>query len=209
MTGLVCIFGGTFDPVHYGHLKPLAELQQQLAVETIHIVPASIPPHRPQPQANTAQRVKMLELALADYPGFRLDTRELERSGPSWMVDTLKSFRKQYPDSSLCLIVGSDAFNGLRSWYHWQEIPDLANIIVVERAGQQHAFPQWAQDYLVDNADLLRARKSSCVMPVTTTGYNISATDIRRRMHQGDNVDGMMPGKVLRYIREQGLYQDG
>ena len=160
MRRLICLFGGTFDPVHYGHLKPLDELQQYLAADAVHVLPASVPPHRPAPLASSEQRLNMLQLALREYPGFILDSRELERSGPSWTVLTLQSFRQQYPDASLCLVMGSDAFNGLTSWYHWQQIPQLANIIVIERAGMETATrPDWATEHLVRDVDSLREQQ--------------------------------------------------
>ena len=208
MRRLICLFGGTFDPVHYGHLKPLNELQQYLAADAVYVLPASIPPHRPAPQASSEQRQNMLQLALREYPGFILDSRELERSGPSWTVLTLQSFRQQYPDASLCLVMGSDAFNGLSSWYHWQQIPQLANIIVIERAGMETAKrPDWATEHLVRDVDSLRESKSSSILYVSLKGYDISATEIRQRMAQKLDVTGMLPDKVIDYIRQNGIYQ--
>ncbi|MGB5224946.1 MAG: nicotinate-nucleotide adenylyltransferase [Arenicellales bacterium] len=208
MRRLICLFGGTFDPVHYGHLKPLNELQQYLAADAVHVLPASVPPHRPAPLASSEQRQNMLQLALREYPGFILDSRELERSGPSWTVLTLQSFRQQYPDASLCLVMGSDAFNGLSSWYHWQQIPQLANIIVIERAGMETAKrPDWATEHLVRDVDSLRESKSSSILFVSLKGYDISATEIRQRMAQKLDVTGMLPDKVIDYIRQNGIYQ--
>lgn len=208
MQRLICLFGGTFDPVHYGHLKPLNELQQYLAADAVYVLPASIPPHRPAPQASSEQRQNMLQLALREYPGFILDSRELERSGPSWTVLTLQSFRQQYPDASLCLVMGSDAFNGLSSWYHWQQIPQLANIIVIERAGMETAKrPDWATEHLVRDVDSLRESKSSSILYVSLKGYDISATEIRQRMAQKLDVTGMLPDNVIDYIRQNGIYQ--
>lgn len=208
MQRLICLFGGTFDPVHYGHLKPLNELQQYLAADAVYVLPASIPPHRPAPQASSEQRQNMLQLALREYPGFILDSRELERSGPSWTVLTLQSFRQQYPDASLCLVMGSDAFNGLSSWYHWQQIPQLANIIVIERAGMKTAKrPDWATEHLVRDVDSLRESKSSSILFVSLKGYDISATEIRQRMAQKLDVTGMLPDNVIDYIRQNGIYQ--
>ena len=208
MRRLICLFGGTFDPVHYGHLKPLNELQQYLAADAVYVLPASVPPHRPAPQASSEQRQNMLQLALREYPGFILDSRELERSGPSWTVLTLQSFRQQYPDASLCLVMGSDAFNGLSSWYHWQQIPQLANIIVIERAGMKTAKrPDWATEHLVRDVDSLRESKSSSILFVSLKGYDISATEIRQRMAQKLDVTGMLPDKVIDYIRQNGIYQ--
>ena len=208
MRRLICLFGGTFDPVHYGHLKPLNELQQYLAADAVHVLPASVPPHRPAPLASSEQRQTMLQLALREYPGFILDSRELERSGPSWTVLTLQSFRQQYPDASLCLVMGSDAFDGLSSWYHWQQIPQLANIIVIERAGMKTAKrPDWATEHLVRDVDSLRESKSSSILYVSLKGYDISATEIRQRMAQKLDVTGMLPDNVIDYIRQNGIYQ--
>ncbi len=208
MRRLICLFGGTFDPVHYGHLKPLNELQQYLAADAVHVLPASVPPHRPAPLASSEQRQTMLQLALREYPGFILDSRELERSGPSWTVLTLQSFRQQYPDASLCLVMGSDAFDGLSSWYHWQQIPQLANIIVIERAGMKTAKrPEWATEHLVRDVDSLRESKSSSILFVSLKGHDISATEIRQRMAHKLDVTGMLPDKVIDYIRQNGIYQ--
>ncbi|MEA1890512.1 MAG: nicotinate-nucleotide adenylyltransferase [Pseudomonadota bacterium] len=207
MPGLICLYGGTFDPVHYGHLKPLHELQQKLAADAFYILPASIPPHRPAPQASSRQRVEMLQLALQDYPDFILDSRELERSGPSWTVLTLQSFRRQYPDDSLCLVMGSDAFAGLPTWYHWQEIFQLANIIVIERAGEAaFSTPDWAAAYMIDDMSRLRDRKCASILPVRLQGYDISATDIRKRLNEGRDIDDMLPAEVIDYIHQCGLY---
>lgn len=209
MSRLICLYGGTFDPVHYGHLKPLDELQQKLAADAVYILPASIPPHRPVPQASSQQRVEMLQLALREYPDFILDSRELERSGPSWTVPTLQSFRQQYPEDNLCLVMGSDAFASLPTWYHWKEILQLAHIIVIERAGELACSKlDWATEYIVDDVAVLRDRKCSSVMPVSLKGYDISATDIRQRLNEGRDIDGMLSDEVLDYIRRNGLYQN-
>lgn len=208
MPRLICLFGGTFDPIHYGHLKPLEELQQYLAADAIHILPASVPPHRPPPQASSRQRLDMLQLALRDYPGFILDTRELERSGPSWTVLTLQSFRQQYPDDSLCLVMGSDAFKDLPAWYHWQQIPQLAHVIVIERAGMETVSrPLWATDHLVDDVEILRKSHCSGILFVSLNGYDISATEIRQRLHTRQDVTGMLPQQVIKYIYQNRLYQ--
>lgn len=210
MPRLICLFGGTFDPVHYGHLRPLRELQQIVAADAIYVIPASIPPHRAMPKASRTQRVQMLELALLEFPGFELDTLELERRGPSWTVDTLQSFRQRFPDDSLCLVMGSDAFADLPSWYHWQEIFQLAHIIVIQRAGMKTiSMPEWAIHRVVGDAARLRVQLSSCILPVNLKEYDISATEIRRRLAAGKDVSNMLPEKVINYIQQQKLYLDG
>ncbi|GBE08901.1 nicotinate-nucleotide adenylyltransferase [bacterium BMS3Abin11] len=209
MPRLIYLYGGTFDPVHYGHLKPLDELQQKLTADAVYILPASIPPHRPVPQASCQQRVEMLKLALREYPDFILDCRELEREGPSWTVLTLQSFQQQYPADNLCLVMGSDAFASLPTWYHWKEILQLAHIIVIQRAGELAcSMPDWATEHMVDDVTALRNRKCSSVMPVSLKGYDISATDIRQRLNEGRDIDGMLSDEVIDFIRQNGLYQN-
>lgn len=204
---LICLFGGTFDPVHYGHLRPLQELQQIVAADAIYIIPAAIPPHRPAPQATSAQRVKMLELALQEFPGFELDTLELQRAGPSWTVDTLQSFRQRFPDHSLCLVMGSDAFAGLPSWYHWQELLELAHIIVIQRAEMKNIkIPEWAVPHLVTDVALLRKQRASSIFSVSVKEYDISATEIRQRLAAGREVKGLLPEQVITYIEGHNLY---
>ena len=207
MARLICLFGGTFDPVHRGHLEPLHELQQTLMADAVHIIPASIPPHRSTPRANSRQRLEMLELALGQYPDFVLDTRELEREGPSWTVLTLQSLRKQYPDDSLCLVMGSDAFADLPTWYHWQEILDLAHIIVIERAGfEKPGRPEWATDYLREDVSSLRSSTCGGILHVSLKSVDISATDIRSRLSTGQPVTGLLSDEVITYIHKNGLY---
>ena len=207
MARLICLFGGTFDPVHRGHLEPLQELQQTLMADVVHIIPASIPPHRSTPRANSRQRLEMLELALGEYPDFVVDTRELEREGPSWTVLTLQSLRKQYPDGSLCLVMGSDAFADLPSWYHWQEILDLAHIIVIERAGfEKPGRPEWATDYLREDVSSLRSSTCGGILHVSLKSVDISATDIRSRLSTGQPVTGLLSDEVITYIHKNGLY---
>ena len=208
MHKLTCLFGGTFDPIHYGHLKPLVELQQHCSCEEVRIIPAAVPPHRPAPVASTADRLAMLRLALAEYPGFTLDSCELDRDGPSYSVLTLQALRASMPDAALCLVMGSDAFAGLPTWYHWQEIPELCHIIVIERPGEAAAgAQQWAQQRLVEDVQSLQTTTAGFVLPLRLTLLDTSATDIRQRLATGQDVKGMLPESVLDYIREQGLYR--
>jgi len=204
---LVCLFGGTFDPVHYGHLRPLAELQQRLAADAVHVIPAAVPPHRPPPEANLVQRLAMLRLALEAYPGFILDTREVERSGPSYTVLTLEQLRSEAPATRFCLVMGSDAFAGLPTWYHWTRILQLSHVIVIERPGQPAAAGQpWASAALCSDPAELRRQPSGLVWPVSLTPLAISATGIRRELQQGGDVSDKLPDRVLDYIRAQRLY---
>lgn len=208
------IFGGTFDPVHFGHLRSALELKEQLGLESVHLIPCNIPPHRTQPHASAEQRRIMLELAVAEEPELLLDGRELERSGPSYMVDTLRSLRQEYGDTrSLSLIIGADAFLGLPNWYHWQELVQLAHIVVAHRPG-------WLLDEFALDAPLqlllqqhrLSEVKQLCDAPAggvlfqPVTQLAISASDIRQRIADGGSANYLLPQPVWDYIRQQNLY---
>jgi nicotinate-nucleotide adenylyltransferase len=129
------IFGGTFDPIHYAHLRTAFELQQALRLKEIRFLPAGNPPHRDQPLADAQLRLQMVQLATAGQAGFVVDDREVRKAGPSYSVETLAELRHEYPDRSLCLIVGMDAFLSLPKWHQWRELLLLAHLVVAHRPG--------------------------------------------------------------------------
>ena len=133
------ILGGTFDPIHYGHLRPAQEVLRALDLAEIRVIPAANPPHRRPPVATPEQRLRMVELAVAGVPGFTVDDREFRRGGPSYTVLTLESLRSEFGERPLCLLMGLDAFEGIETWHQWQRLPELAHFIVMTRPGWE--FP--------------------------------------------------------------------
>ena len=129
------IFGGTFDPIHYGHLRTAFEMLEALDFEAVRFIPCGDPPHRGTTFADAGLRFRMVDAAITGQQGFVSDNRELRREGPSYSVDTLEEFRGEFPRRSLGLIVGMDAFLGLPKWYRWDEILDFAHIVVAHRPG--------------------------------------------------------------------------
>jgi nicotinate-nucleotide adenylyltransferase len=129
------IFGGTFDPIHYGHLRTALELKRALDLARLHFVPAASPPHRTAPSTDAALRLRMVQAAIAGEPGFFADDRELKRPGLSYTFDTLTSFRAEFPDRPLCLLLGMDEFLNLPYWHKWRELLDLAHVVVAQRPG--------------------------------------------------------------------------
>ena len=129
------IFGGTFDPIHYGHLRSAFELLQALDLGEIRFIPSAQPPHRDSTSAAPELRLRMVEVAVEGQAGFTVDDLEFRRDGPSYSVDTLEALRAEHAETSLCLIVGMDAYLGLTSWHRWDEILDLAHIVVAHRPG--------------------------------------------------------------------------
>ncbi len=209
---LIGIFGGTFDPVHFGHLRTALEVCEALELDEMRWVPCRQPPHRRQPVASPDDRLQMLELALQGAPDcFVLDRREMEREGPSYMVDTLASMREQWPKASLCLVLGQDAFLGLDLWHRWRELLDLSHIVVMRRPG---AFPldsnpavaEWAGLRMTAQGARLRGEPFGLVHAVEVTQLPISATAIRAILAGRRRADYLLPSQVMAYIRAKGLY---
>jgi len=209
------LFGGTFDPVHYGHLRSASEVHRALRLEEVRLVPARDPPHRGVPSASAAHRCAMLELALREFPQLSLDTRELERTGKSYTVLTLEALRAEMPRRSLVLILGVDAFAGLPQWHRWESVLQLAHIAVVTRPGAELADalqgplnPLW-QDRLILDPLELETSPAGAIYALPVTPQPISATAIRAALAQGrpDAVRGLLPAAVLDYIELHHLYR--
>lgn len=198
----LAIFGGTFDPIHLGHLSVAWEASELLDAD-VRLMPASVPPHRPSPLANAQQRVAMLRAALQKQSRLTLDTRELERSGPSYTIDTLAELRKEEGDRSLVLLLGADAFAGLPSWHRWRELFDVAHIGVLSRPGVEIT---WSDELLaeigprlIEDAAVLRALPAGKVIELSVTPLEISATRIRELLAEG---------RDPRYLLPCGLFDD-
>lgn len=213
MSDIVAVFGGTFDPVHLGHLRPALEVAEALAVSELRMMPARIPPHRGDPGASADDRVAMLERALAGQDRLVLDRRELERDGPSYSVDTLASLREEFPDRPLALVVGEDAFAGFSQWHRWQDIPALAHLVVMTRPGAPRVLDAALEDLRarcrVDDAAALHGAPAGRLLALPVTPLDIAASDIRALLAAGRDPRWLLPGPVLDYIRERGLYGAG
>lgn len=214
MSAALGILGGTFDPIHYGHLRPALELLEGLGLAAIHFVPCAIPPHRHLPVASAEQRLAMVRLALEGVAGLQADDRELHRSGPSYMVDTLESLRAERGEQPLCLILGLDAFLGLDRWHRWERILELSHVVIAHRpgwklAGQASASIQelLKMRQITDPQGLCR-EKAGMILFQAVTQLDISATSIRSRLAEGRQVRYLLPDPVLEYIERQGLYQE-
>jgi len=203
----VGIFGGTFDPIHYGHLRPAQEAMQQLLLAELRIIPAATPPHRPPPQASAAQRLAMVELAIRDCPGLRVDDRELQRGGLSYTVLTLESLRAELGRTPLCLLIGADQFRSFETWHRWQEIPELAHLVILNRPGTKAgALPAWTRGRESSDLHTLREAPAGRLAFLSVSPQDISATRIRAALARGESVQGLLPEAVLDYIRSNQVY---
>ncbi|WP_020563854.1 nicotinate-nucleotide adenylyltransferase [Methylosarcina fibrata] len=205
---MIGIFGGTFDPVHYGHLRSALEAKELFGLSEVRLIPCSVPPHRPQPVAAPFQRLQMLKLGINNRPGWVVDTRELDRAGPSYMVDTLRSLRNEFPGRPLLLFIGCDAFNGLTSWHRWQHLFEYAHLAVLTRPG---FAPQPLNEFfklrLAEEKEQLRQAPAGKLFFQPITLLDVSATRIRQAIAEKRNPDFLLPDAVLDYIRSQGLYE--
>lgn len=204
------ILGGTFDPIHYGHLRPAQEVLRALDLAEIRFVPAANPPHRDAPVAAAAQRLRMVELAVAGIPGFAVDDREIKRGGPSYTVLTLESFRRESGDRPLCLLLGVDAFEGIETWHRWQRLPELANFIVMTRPGWEFPsggkLPSWARNRLARDPSELARSGAGKIYFQAVTPQDISATRIRAALTRGEPAEAWLPPVVREYINANRLY---
>lgn len=205
------ILGGTFDPIHYGHLRPALELLEILNLVEIRFIPCRIPAHRATPSITAEQRLALTKLAIAGQTGFIVDDRELRREGPSYMVDTLASLRADVGDDTpLCLILGADAFRGLPTWHRWQRLSGFAHIVVMQRPGAVQCFPslleEWFCSHVIPDAHALRQTPSGGILFQTVTQLDISATHIRALLAHGHSPRYLLPETVLAAIYDEKLY---
>ena len=214
MMGPVAILGGTFDPVHNGHLGLANDVRRALALPEVRLVPAGDPPHRVGPAASGRDRLAMLRLAVADRPGLVVDPREVMRPGKSFTVLTLEELRQESPTRPLLLLAGADAFVGFPTWHRWKDLFSLAHIVVVARPGvvlepSGELGREWKLR-LVDKPDLLFSRPAGSIYVQAIDPVPISATEIRAQLAQGaaarEAVVQSLPPAVLRYIDQHRLY---
>ena len=205
------IFGGTFDPIHIGHLRMALELRQQLKLYEMRLLPCYLPPHRATPGASAEQRVAMLELALQDCAELTIDPRELLRAKPSYTYDTLCELRAELGEQiSLCLCMGMDSFLTLGQWHEWRQLIRLAHLVVVERPGYEIPEVGAVADLLRRHraeAEAIHEASAGAVIIASPALLPVSATDIRAQISAGESPQFLLPDPVLNYIRAQGLYR--
>lgn len=205
------ILGGSFDPVHYGHLRVALEVSQKLNISTIKFIPCKqqvLKSHAPMEQTH---RLNMLKLAVEGVSSFEVDERELKREGPSYMVETLQSLQQDYPEQTLCLILGADAAKLFEQWYHWRSIFALAHLIIVTRPHYDTTAISWLQAMLperqVQHPSELKQAKAGKILLFSTSLLAISAEEIRRQLAERYSPKFLLPETVLSYIHQHHLYE--
>jgi nicotinate-nucleotide adenylyltransferase len=207
-SSLYGIFGGTFDPVHNGHLNTVTAVQKSCNLEHVHFIPAGIPPHRKKPVAASNHRARMVALAVANHSGFDMDDRELKRNSPSYTYDTVESLQSENQSRKYCLILGIDALAALESWYRWRELLGAIHFIVMGRPGWKapRPLPDWWQEALAVSVDELKLYRSGKIYAVAVPPSPVSSTEIRYGISRGVDVSSMIPAPVWEYICTHNLY---
>ena len=209
MPRLVGIFGGTFDPVHYGHSLTIAELLNTIPIEKILVIPNSLPPHRENSQAAFSHRYKMTSLAFRDIEKAVVDNRENLRTGPSHAIETVKQIIAEEGKTKVILIVGSDSFDGIHSWYKWRELISLVDFLILKRLDMPLSKNKNVQDLISPtrfSEDLLLDRKAKSIFEIEMTPLRISSSLIRENIAKGKSIDNLINPLVKDYLKKHGLY---
>jgi nicotinate-nucleotide adenylyltransferase len=210
MTEPVGLFGGTFDPIHYGHLRTAYELWQSLRLAQVRFLPTGNPPHREASLAPTELRVQMVQAAISGNDAFVVDDRETRREGLSYSVDTLLDLRRDFPDRSLCLLLGMDAFLGMPHWHRWRDIFELAHVVVAHRPGWKAPITGPLGEVMVDrgtgNVRELHSAPAGRVYVHAVTQLEISSTELRQLILAGRDLRYLVPDAVRDLIATSGCY---
>jgi nicotinate-nucleotide adenylyltransferase len=209
--GPIGVFGGTFDPIHFGHLRTALELSEALGLAEVRFVPCSEPPHRDRKPTAGNLRLEMIKTATAEHQGFVIDDRELRRSGPSYTVDTLSSLKDDFPQTPLCLLLGMDAFLGLSGWHRWTELFELAHLVVAQRPGwimpEGSLLRRLLEERRTAEPARLHETPSGHIFLQDVTQLEISATELRQTIAAGVDPRYLLPDSVRAIILDSGCYR--
>jgi nicotinate-nucleotide adenylyltransferase len=214
---MIGIFGGTFNPVHWGHIRTALDIKNVLQLSEMLLIPCGIPPHRELPDVSSDVRLAMLKAAIEGTAGLKIDERELKRAGPSYTVDTLQSFSDELPDESMALCVGADAFLKLHSWHQWERLFDFAHIVVAYRPGwpidaikQQVPNEFWnaIEKRWVQNPIDLKQKSAGFIFQHSVTKIEISSSNVRYRVANQKLISELVPKGVAEIILQKKLYRE-
>ncbi len=207
---MLAIFGGTFDPIHNGHLNMAHHACDELNLDTLYFMPCAQPAHKATPGVTAEDRLAMLQLAIADDTRYALDDRELKRTGPSYSVLSLRELRLEHPNEPLAFLIGMDSFNGLHTWYHWQEIVKLCHILVYRRPGEVFSPPEELTEYVtnarVDTPEELTEATGGKLYLLSGPELSASSTEVREQLQRHRGKPDYVPEKVFGYIEMHRLY---
>lgn len=211
---LVGILGGTFNPIHFGHLRMAQELAEALQLGEVRFIPSATPPHKAAPKVSAAHRAEMVKIAIQDNPLFKFDGRELQREGASYTIDTLIELREELGvKTAICLFMGSDAFVKLDTWHRWQELLNFCHIVLVQRPNLSPEHPKLPEaleilltDHYTENSIDLATKGAGFIHMQKITSLDISSTKIRELITNGQTPHYLLPESIIAYIKKNQLY---
>ena len=206
---MIGIYGGTFNPIHLGHLRIALEIKEVVEFDEIRFIPCYQSALKNQPPIEASIRLKMLQLAITGQQGFICDSRELERGGTSYMVDTLASLREEFPKQPLALLIGNDVFITLEKWHQWQKLFDYSHIIVMTRPNScRKPLINFLKQRLTNDFTLLKQSLAGKLYFQNVTQLAISSTKIRRLLAAEHSPRFLIPDNVIDYIQQNKLYRN-
>jgi nicotinate-nucleotide adenylyltransferase len=210
---MIAVMGGSFDPVHIGHLRVAIEARDLLQVDQLRLIPCGQPAHRDKSIATAAQRLHMLELAVADEQALMVDDREIRKNRLSYSVDTLTDLRAESGQQPICLIIGADAYQQLNTWHQWKRLFDLAHLVVVQRPGYTITTSSNVAEYTAqrstENPEQLTKQSAGSVYFLQIPALEISSTRIRTLVSEGKSIRYLVPDSVNRWMQQHRVYQTG
>lgn len=207
---LIGIFGGTFDPVHMGHIHLIKKIQEQCNLHKIILVPCNCSPFRTEPLANSQDRFDMLKLATKQIANVVVEDYEISRPTPSYTINTVKYLREKYPKHSLCVIMGMDVFSSFNRWYKFEEILTNSHLIITNRINYQPKISEETKKILKKREILIKEQLQNSqfglIYQIDIAPLSVSATKIRRLVKDGKDIKNLVTPKVLEYIKQKNLY---
>ena len=198
---MIGVYGGSFDPVHFGHLKTANSIKNELNFERLFLLPCFEPVHKNSLHYSSKERLKMLSLAIKEFPSLEIDTREIDRGGSSFMIDTLIELLEEFKESNICLIIGMDSFISFKTWKKWDQFASLVHLIVLPRISDQPSQNSLDTFELAIDKNDLKIKPNGLLYFSNSELIDISSTDIRDRIASNQNLDGLLPSSVINFLQ--------
>ena len=199
---MIGIYGGSFDPVHLGHLKTATSIKNELGIERLLLLPCYEPVHKQSLNYTSEQRLEMLSLAIQDFPELEIDTREILREGSSFMIDTLIELVEEFNNHTICLIIGMDSFINFKTWKQWDEFADLVHMVVLPRSGDQPDKKSLDTFDLAKDKDHLKSELTGLLYFSNSKLIDISSSDIRDKIANDQDLDQLVPSSVINFLQK-------
>jgi len=199
---MIGIYGGSFDPVHLGHLQTATSIKNELNIDRLFMLPCFEPVHKNSLNYTSKQRLQMLDLAIKEFNSLEIDTREILRGGGSFMIDTLLDLKESFKNESICLIIGMDSFINFKTWKNWDEFSKLIHLVVLPRNGDQPVSKTLTTFETVKNIDRLKSNSSGHLYFSNSQMIDISSSAIRGKIAANQNLDNLLPISIINFLKK-------